>query len=128
MIFFLQKHDIIHVNSKKVTCKIEHTFYIGTSPPMTKKLLDQLSDALRTRHYSYRTEQAYVDWVRRYILFHQKRHPGTMGEQEIQAFLAHLATDRNVAASTQNQALSAVLFLYREVLHKELDTILLDRK
>jgi integron integrase len=92
---------------------------------MTKKLLEQLSDALRTRHYSYRTEQTYIDWVRRYILFHQKRHPGTMGEREIQAFLAHLATDRNVAASTQNQALSAVLFLYREVLHKELDTILL---
>jgi len=92
---------------------------------MTKKLLDQLSDALRTRHYSYRTEQAYIDWVRRYILFHQKRHPGAMGEQEIQAFLAYLATERNVAASTQNQALSAILFLYREVLRKELDTILL---
>src|SRR6266540_4452656 len=91
---------------------------------MAKKLLDQLSDALRTRHYSYRTEEAYVDWVRRYILFHQKRHPNTMGEEEIRAFITHLATDRQVAASTQNQALSAVLFLYREVLHKEIDTIL----
>jgi integron integrase len=92
---------------------------------MPKKLLDQLSDTLRTRHYSYRTEQSYIDWVRRYILFHQKRHPATLGAEEIRAFLTHLATDRNVAASTQNQALSAVLFLYREVLHKELDPILL---
>jgi integron integrase len=92
---------------------------------MAKKLLDQLSDALRIMHYSYRTEQAYVDWVRRYILFHQKRHPSTLGEEEIRAFLAHLAADRNVAASTQNQALSAILFLYREVLKKELEPILI---
>ena len=90
---------------------------------MAKKLLDQLSDALRTRHYSYRTEQAYLDWVRRFILFHQKRHPDTMGEEEIRAFLTHLATERNVGASTQNQALSSILFLYREVLHKELEPI-----
>jgi integron integrase len=90
---------------------------------MPKKLLEQLSDALRRRHYSYRTEETYIEWVRRYILFHQKRHPETMGVEEIQAFITHLATDRNVAASTQNQALSAVLFLYREVLHKEIDTI-----
>ena len=90
---------------------------------MAKKLLDQLSDTLRTRHYSYRTEQAYLDWVRRFILFHQKRHPAAIGEVEIRAFLTHLATDRNVAASTQNQALSAILFLYREVLHKELEPI-----
>ena len=91
---------------------------------MAKKLLDQLADALRIKHYSYRTEQAYVDWVRRYILFHQKRHPDTLGVEEIQAFLAHLASERNVAASTQNQALSAVLFLYRDVLHKEIDPVL----
>ena len=76
------------------------------------------------RHYSYRTEEAYVDWVRRFILFHQKRHPESMGEEEIRAFLTHLASDRNVAASTQNQALSAILFLYREVLHKELEPLL----
>ena len=92
---------------------------------MPKKLLEQLSDALRTKHYSYRTEETYINWVRRYILFHQKRHPNTMGAEEIHAFLAHLASDRKVAASTQNQALSAVLFLYREVLHKEIDPILL---
>jgi integron integrase len=92
---------------------------------MAKKLLDQLSDTLRMRHYSYRTEQSYVDWVRRYILFHHKRHPSTLGEEEIREFLAHLAADRNVAASTQNQALSAILFLYREVLKKELEPILI---
>ena len=90
---------------------------------MAKKLLDQLSDALRTMHYSYRTEEAYLDWVRRYILFHQKRHPETMGAEEIRAFLTHLASERNVAASTQNQALSAILFLYREVLRKEVDPV-----
>jgi len=93
---------------------------------MAKKLLEQLSDALRTRHYSYRTEQAYLDWVRRYVLFHQKRHPTTMGAEEIRAFLAHLATNGKVAASTQNQALSAILFLYREVLHKEIEPILVN--
>jgi integron integrase len=92
---------------------------------MAKKLLDQMSDTLRMKHYSYRTEQAYLDWVRRYILFHHKRHPSTMGAEEIRAFLAHLASDRHVAASTQNQALSAILFLYREVLHQDIESILL---
>ena len=92
---------------------------------MAKKLLDQLSDALRTKHYSYRTEETCMDWVRRYILFHHKQHPASMGVPEIRAFLAHLATERNVAASTQNQALSAILFFYREVLHKEIEPILL---
>jgi len=66
---------------------------------MAKKLLDQLSDALRIKHYSYRTEETYLDWVRRFILFHNKQHPQTMGETEIRAFLVHLANDRNVAAS-----------------------------
>ena len=92
---------------------------------MAKKLLDQARDALRTKHYSYRTEQTYIDWMRRFILFHQKRHPIEMDVPEIQAFLAHLSTERNVSASTQNQALSAILFLYREVLHKDLQTIVL---
>ncbi len=86
-----------------------------------KKLLDQVSDALRLKHYSYRTEQSYLDWIRRYILYHNKAHPKDMGEAEIQVFLTHLATERNVSASTQNQALSALIFLYRNVLHIELD-------
>lgn len=88
-----------------------------SSPPA--KLLDRVRATLRTRHYSIRTEQAYLDWIRRYILFHDKRHPDQMGQAEIEAFLTHLAVERDVAASTQNQALSALLFLYREVLHQE---------
>jgi integron integrase len=77
--------------------------------------------AVRRRHYSPRTEQAYVSWIRRYILFHGKRHPGEMGEQEVSRFLSSLATAGRVAASTQNQALSALLFLYDEVLRRKLD-------
>jgi integron integrase len=86
-----------------------------------KKLLDQVRDTLRTKHYSYRTEQTYVDWIRRYILFHGKRHPKDMGEAEIQAFITHLAVERQVAVSTQNQALSAILFLYRHVLQNDIE-------
>ncbi len=78
---------------------------------MAPKLLDQMRDALRIKHYSYRTEQAYLDWAKRYILFHGKRHPAEMSAPEIQQFLAHLAGEQHVAASTQNQALSAILFL-----------------
>lgn len=91
---------------------------------MAKKLLEQMRDAPRLKHYSYRTEEAYLDWVKRYILFHHKRHPADMGAPEIQAFLVHLATQRQVSASTQNQALSAILFLYREVLHQEIGPVL----
>ena len=88
-------------------------------PP--RKLLDQVSDAIRIKHYSHRTEKTYIEWIRQYILFHQKRHPKDMGAEQIQAFIAHLATHRTVSASTQNQALSAILFLYRHVLQKEID-------
>ena len=91
-----------------------------------KKLLDQVRDAIRVKHYSLRTEQAYVSWIKRYILFHNKRHAKEMGSAEIEAFLTHLAVDQNVAASTQNQALSALLFLYREVLKKDLDPYSID--
>ena len=76
-----------------------------------------------TRRCSLRTEQAYLDWIRRFILFHGKRHPNEMGEKEVTAFLTHLAADRRVAASTQNQALSALLFLYQQVLERKLDFI-----
>lgn len=85
-----------------------------------RKLLDQVRDAIRLKHYSYRTEQTYVGWIRRYILFHNKRHPKDMGAPEVEAFLTHLAVKGNVAASTQNQALSAILFLYNHVLNQEL--------
>ena len=90
------------------------------SPPDKPKLMDQMRDVLRRRHYSIRTEQSYVDWVRRFILFHNKRHPSEMAEREVIAFLTSLARDGKVAASTQNQALSALLFLYKEVLRLEL--------
>ncbi len=80
------------------------------------KLLDQLRNTIRIKHYSYRTEQAYVHWVKRYIFFHNKKHPKDMGAKEIRKFLNNLAVNGNVAASTQNQALCAIVFLYKEVL------------
>jgi integron integrase len=80
------------------------------------RLLDQVRELIRIRHYSLRTEQAYVQWIRRYINFHGKRHPRDMGADELTAFLSDLAVRRNVAAATQNQALNAILFLYRDVL------------
>lgn len=87
------------------------------------KLLDQLREALRTRHYSRRTESTYCQWVRRYIFFHDVRHPKEMAEPEINAFLTHLAVKHKVSASTQNQALSALLFLYRHVLGREVGNL-----
>jgi hypothetical protein len=74
---------------------------------------------MRARHYSWRTEKAYVAWIRRFVLFHHKRHPADMGGAEVTQCLSALAVDRNVAASTQNQALSAILFLYRDVLQQD---------
>ncbi len=91
-----------------------------------KKLLDRVSEAIRIKHYSPRTEEAYVNWIRRFILFHDKRHPREMGADEIEEFLTHLVVDRDVAASTQNQALYAILFLYRDVLRKDLDEKTID--
>lgn len=88
-----------------------------TKPP---KLLDQVREAFRVKHYAYRTENSYVQWIRRFILFHNMRHPKEMTAPEVQAFLTHLAVEGNVAASTQNQALSALLFLYRYVLQQPL--------
>ena len=88
--------------------------------PPPKKLLDQVRDAIRLKHYAYRTEKTYVQWIRRYIIFHNKRHPKEIGKAEIEAFLTHLAVEGQVSASTQNQALSALLFLYREVLNLDM--------
>jgi integron integrase len=87
------------------------------------KLLEQVRDKLRALHYSYRTERQYLDWIRRFILHNEKRHPAQMSAPEVEAFLTHLAVDGNVSASTQNQALSAILFLYRRVLEIELPWI-----
>jgi len=88
--------------------------------PITPRLLDRVRDRIRVRHYSIRTEQAYLDWIKRFIRFHGKRHPVDLGRSEVEAFLTHLAVAGNVAASTQNQAKSALLFMYRDVLGIEL--------
>ena len=84
------------------------------------RLLDRLRTALRVRHYSLRTEETYVQWVRRYVTFHGRRHPADLGAAEVTAFLSHLAVDRSVAPATQSQAKSALLFLYRDVLEQDL--------
>ena len=86
-----------------------------------KKLLEQVKDVIRLKHYSYQTEKTYIHWIKHYIFFHNKQHPKDMGGKEIEAFLTDLAVNRKVAASTQNQALHAILFLYKEVLRQELD-------
>ena len=95
---------------------------IRENPPVEQKpkLLDQVRHALRTRHYAMKTEEAYVHWIKRFIFFHNKRHPKEMGEKEINQFLTHLAVKEKVSASTQNQALCAIVFLYKQVLKIEL--------
>lgn len=84
------------------------------------RLLDQVRATIRRKHYSIRTEEAYINWIKRYIFFHNKRHPLEMDEHEVEQFLNDLAVKKKVSASTQNQAMSAILFLYREVLDKEI--------
>ena len=91
------------------------------SPPQKKKLLDQLRDQIRLKQYSPRTEKTYIHWVREYILFHNKRHPREMSVTEINQFITHLVVERKASASTQNQAISSILFLYRNLLNIELD-------
>lgn len=92
----------------------------NTTSAQPKKLLDQVRDKIRFKHYSLSTEKTYIAWIKQFILYHQKRHPLEMGALEVEAFLTHLATQRHVSSSTQNQALSAILFLYREVLAVDL--------
>jgi integron integrase len=93
----------------------------GTSSPKEKKLLDRYSETLRNRHYSLRTEKTYLSWVRQFILYHNKRHPREMSVAEINAFITYLVNEKNIAASTQNQVISSILFLYRHVLDIQLD-------
>ena len=95
---------------------VSHEHDTPEPSPQRPKLLDQVRGAIRARHYSPRTEEAYVGWIEQFIRHHDLRHPGGMGEQEVSDFLTSLAVRRGVSASTQNQALSALLFLYREVL------------
>ncbi|MBZ0248137.1 MAG: integron integrase [Burkholderiales bacterium] len=94
--------------------------YSSPGPPRPPRLLEEVRRVIRARHYSRRTEEAYVQWIRRFVLFHGRRHPREMGAAEVTAFLSSLANEGHVAASTQNQALAAVLFLYRAVLAVEL--------
>jgi len=105
---FRGKPDI----SWRLTMPVVHQ----SSLPLRPRLLDQVRDTIRRKHYSLRTEQTYLHWIRRYIYFHDKRHPAELGSSHVTAFLNHLATVGQVSASTQNQALAALLFLYREVL------------
>ncbi|MBI2508651.1 MAG: integron integrase [Betaproteobacteria bacterium] len=93
---------------------------VKSTAPESPRLLDRVRDAIRRLHYSYRTEQRYIHWIKRFIYFHGKRHPADMGAVEVTAFLTHLARERSVASSTQNQALNALLFLYGQVLGKSL--------
>jgi integron integrase len=88
--------------------------------PEARGLYEVSREKMRTRHFSYRTEQAYLYWIRRYVNFHNRKHPREMGSRELEAFLTHLAVDEHVSASTQNQALQALLFLYRHVLEIDL--------
>ena len=97
-------------------------WFVAEPPPLSgnqPKLLDRLHEAMRVRHLSPRTEEAYRHWIKRYLFFHHLRHPSEMGEGEINTFLSHLAVQERVSASTQNQALAALLFLYRHVLQRE---------
>jgi integron integrase len=88
-----------------------------------KMLLEVVSDTIRRKHYSHRTEKSYLQWIKRYVIFHQKRHPREMGKAEVEAFLTYLAVERKVSASTQNQAFNAIIFLYREVLNQPLENV-----
>ena len=92
----------------------------NTTASPAPKLLDQVREKIRFKHYSLSTENTYVSWIRQYIVFHGKRHPVGMGAAEVEAFLTYLANARHVVSATQNQALSAILFLYREVLALDL--------
>ena len=94
---------------------------MGTSPTRPTKLLDQARKTLRLKHYAYSTERSYLNWIRRFIRFHDLRHPRNLGKGEIESFLSYLAVNGKVAASTQNQALNALLFLYRNVLNQPLE-------
>lgn len=93
---------------------------VSETQPEKPRLLDEVRATVRTKHYSLRTEEAYLYWIKRFIYFTGKRHPRELGAAEVSAFLSHLATERNVAAATQNQALSALLFLYAQVLGLDL--------
>lgn len=113
-----KKHIKCHTGYYTLAHLLFQLFKMQRQP---KKLLDQVRERLRARHYSIHTEKSYVSWIRRFILFHGKQHPRILGVKECEAFLTHLAVNRHVAASTQNQAFNAIIFLYSQILGVELD-------
>jgi integron integrase len=119
----MEPAKIYRLNGPRSTTNPEAPSANSSLSPQKPKLLDQVRQAIRTRHYSDKTEKAYVHWIKRYIFFHNKRHPLEMSEPEIGKFLSSLATDGHVSASTQNQAFNALLFFYHEVLHKKIGLV-----
>src|SRR2546427_1300869 len=115
--------DLTKKHNKYLTVTLRRKAGFGSKMPHVPKLLDQVREVARMKHYSIRTEQAYVNWIKRYIFFHNKKHPAEMAEAEIRAFISDLASKKSVSASTQTVALSALLFLYRDVLKKDLPYI-----
>jgi integrase len=112
----METSSVFRPNRDRVSASQPALTANASSSSAKPKLLDQVRKAIRTRHYSVKTEESYLGWIKRFIFFHNKRHPAEMRETEIAQFLSSLATDRNISASTQNQALNAILFLYHEVL------------
>jgi len=119
----METSNVYRVNRDRISASQPALTASASSSSAKPKLLDQVRQAIRRRHYSDRTEKAYTHWIKRYIFFHNKRHPLEMAESEIARFLSSLATEGRVSASTQNQALNALLFLYHEVLSKEIGLI-----
>ncbi|MCB1069178.1 MAG: integron integrase [Kiritimatiellae bacterium] len=119
-----QPHQLAHDHQANApTCRLPHQPLPINHSSSSPRLLDLVRDTLRVHRYAYSTEKTYMDWIRRFILFHNKRHPLDMGPTEINAFLTHLAVQGNVAASTQNQALCAIIFLYKKVLDVDIDQL-----
>jgi site-specific recombinase XerD len=116
----MENVNVFRLNRDRISASQPALTASAPSSLAKPKLLDQVRGAIRTRHYSYMTEKSYVHWIKRFVFFHNKRHPAEMGEGEIGQFLSSLATDSHVSASTQNQALNALLFLYREILKKDI--------
>jgi integrase len=119
----MERAKIYRLNRERPAASPAAPMAAASSSPQKPKLLAQVRQAIHTRHYSYRTEKAYVHWIKRYIFFHNKRHPQEMAEGEIALFLSSLASNDHVSASTQNQALNAILFLYNEVLKKKIGLV-----
>ena len=119
----METNNVYRLNRDRITASQPPPTVGAPSSVAKPKLLDQVRQAIRTRHYSDRTEKAYVHWIKRFIFFHDKRHPLEMAEPEIACFLSNLATEGRVSASTQNQAFNALLFLYDAVLNKKIGLI-----